>query len=64
MRIYVLEVSEDDFGYDLITRVVVLAEAEEQAISIANKSRKAVWEVEKVVEIAEACLITEFIHYG
>lgn len=64
MKIYVLGVHEDDFEYDNINKVVVLATSEEQAVEFAKKERDVRWEIERIHETTEPKLIFSMRHFG
>lgn len=64
MNVYVLRVSDEDFAYDKIEYVVVLAENSKKAIEIAKQSRDVSWEVEKELGTNKPGLIHEDMRYG
>lgn len=66
VKIYVLDVDYDDFEYDEVTYVVVLAKDEEQATEIARKSRNVKWVVDKVIDLddAEPQLVASYLRHG
>lgn len=64
LKVYVLVVAEDDFEYDQINNVVVIASNDEQAKLIAENTRNVNWEVEEFHEIDSAKLVAKYIHHG
>lgn len=64
VKIYVLEVHEDDFDYDEVMDAVVLAENEEQAIEIAKETNNVKWGIAGTHEVNEIGLIASYIHHG
>lgn len=73
MNIYKLRIHEDDFEYDDIANLVIVAKDAEQAFEIAEQNRSITkvqrnvrWEIYDIVRLdgIEPMLIDKFIHHG